>query len=413
MPSSRNLSNSNLFESTITSHDAERECGSEVYTLRWACALTGFFFIIEILGGYVAGSLAIMSDAAHLLSDLAGFMISLIAISLAKLPATARLSFGFARAEVLGAFVSILFIWALTIVLVFFAFRRLFNPTPVNGPLMLLLGVVGLIVNLTQGLVLGHSHSHLHSHGHSHDDEHDHHTHEQSHDHHDIKYGSTDIESNFNSNHHHNEHDHDHTHEIQHNSNHSQLSDNANEQSESNKESWMNFIMGNKIESINVRAAYIHVLGDALQNVGVIVAAFVIIFFPHLSIVDPICTLLFAVIVVFTTTSLAQEALLVLMEGTPPSVRLKDIWKELEEISGVERVGDLHAWSISRSQSALSVHLYVTVSADSHDILKETMKVLDSKFGIRHATVQINCVETECCKPEVHFENKQCFGIEN
>lgn len=357
---------------------------SESRTLIYACVLTTIFFLVELFGGWLAGSLAIMSDAAHLLSDLAGFAISLVAVSVSRLPANEYLSFGFARAEVLGAFVSVLFIWALTVVLVLFAIERLFNPQPVHGPLMLLLGVIGLAVNLGLGLVLGHG-GHGHSHGaHDHGPAHEH-----------VNHGAHahDVESQAHKDGH--DHDHDDEHDHGHNA------------SESNIAKWWSnlkaALTGDDSRSVNLRAAYLHVLGDTLQNVGVVIAAIAITIRPDWSFIDPFCTLLFAVIVIMTTAGLAKETLYVLMEGTPPELQLSDIYDSLRNIAGVSRVGDLHVWSISPRNPALSVHLYKTAEAAGHEILKAAQGMLDLRFNISHATVQINCETTECCDEEKYL----------
>lgn len=349
-----------------------RDAAKETRTLIGACVLTTFFFFVELIGGYYAGSLAIMSDAAHLLSDLAGLMISLLAVAVARLPPNATMSFGFARAEVLGAFVSILFIWALTIVLVIFAIHRLFAPSAVNGPLMLLLGAIGLAVNVVLGVVLGHGH-HGHAHGHGHDDDHAHdHQHseaEHNHAHNDHNHGG-----------HHN--DHDHSDDTGH---------------DAPGRDWRSILFGHSIKSVNVRAAYLHVLGDALQNVGVLTAALFITIWPSWSFIDPICTLFFAAIVFMTTAQLARETMAVLMEGTPPGVKLNQIHDLLKDIQGVHRVGDFHVWSITASRPALSVHLYMTAEAAGHEVLKSAQRLLAEKFGIFHATIQVNCDTAECC----------------
>ena len=345
--------------------------GEEKRTLLIACCLTTFFFFVELIGGYLAGSLAIMSDAAHLLSDLAGLCISLVAVSVSRLPANTVMSFGFARAEVLGAFVSLIFIWALTIVLVLFAINRLLHPSPVNGPLMLLLGAVGLAVNIALGLVLGHGHAHSHG-NHSHgEDAHGGHG-----------YGA---------------------HE-QHEQGEEAATDDADSIGERmfNKlvafgQKCRNMLLGGDIASVNVRAAYLHVLGDALQSVGVLIAAGVITLFPHWSVVDPLCTLLFAVIVVMTTKDLARETLRVLMEGAPPQIALRPVYSSLSAIPGVEYVADLHVWSITPRQHALSVHLFTKTEVVSHGILKVARETLGNEFGISHATIQINCIEPLCC----------------
>ncbi|KAE8993851.1 hypothetical protein PF010_g17627 [Phytophthora fragariae] len=143
--------------------------------LQLACLCSVLFMFAEVVGGSIAGSLAIMTDAAHLLSDVAGFCISLFAIWVATLPASNKLSFGFRRAEVIGAVVSVLLIWVLTGVLLYADVNRFIEclePHPkehVDGKLMFIVACVGLLVNIVLMQILGHGHSHgVGGHGHSH-----------------------------------------------------------------------------------------------------------------------------------------------------------------------------------------------------------------------------------------------------
>lgn len=112
------------------------------------------FMVIEIIGGYLASSIAIMSDAAHLLSDFLGFMISIVSIYISRRKATDKMSFGYHRAEVIGAMVSVNIIWGLTIWLLYEASLRLIYKQPVNGFIMLVTAVVGFLFNVIMGLVL-------------------------------------------------------------------------------------------------------------------------------------------------------------------------------------------------------------------------------------------------------------------
>jgi zinc transporter 2 len=140
------------------------------------CGLSFIFMITEFVGGYISGSLAIMTDAAHMLSDVAGFMISYFAIYMGSKPANFSMSFGYHRAEILGALTSILLIWGLLIWLFAEAIGRIIKPEPVNGEIMLITACVGLIFNIIAIFTLhnfGGSH-HGHSHGeedHKHDEE--------------------------------------------------------------------------------------------------------------------------------------------------------------------------------------------------------------------------------------------------
>lgn len=140
-----------------------------------------FFMGVEVVGGLYANSLAILTDAAHLLTDVAGFALSLFAIWASGWGATPLQTFGYSRLEILGALGSILFIWLLTGILVYEAIKRLVNEVaPVNGRLMFCIAAVGLLVNLAMMFMLGHEghgHAHGHGHGHSHDDDHSGHGH--------------------------------------------------------------------------------------------------------------------------------------------------------------------------------------------------------------------------------------------
>ena len=137
------------------------------------------FMAGEIVGGYISGSLAIITDAAHMLSDVAGFLISYFAIYLGSRPANYQMSFGYHRAEILGALASVLLIWGLIIWLFIEAIHRIVDPEEIDGGIMLITAAVGLVFNFISIFTLhscggghhhhGHDHGHGHSHGHSHD----------------------------------------------------------------------------------------------------------------------------------------------------------------------------------------------------------------------------------------------------
>jgi zinc transporter 2 len=316
------------------------------------CAL---FMTAEIIGGIISGSLAILTDAAHILSDILGFGISVISIHITRLPASRRMSFGFHRAEVLGALLSIAAIWALTAWLISEAIHRIIHLNHVDGEVMVITAIAGLAGNLIMVFVLGHNHNHI---GHSHDHGHGHghgHGHEH-HDHHD---------------HEHHEHEHDgHGHHIL----HEVHCDDHDHEAEHNH------------ENLNMRAAVLHVIGDVLQSAGVIVAGCIIYFYPHCSIADPICTLLFSVIVMFTTIPIVKSCLSILMEATPETIDSFEIEQDLRNLELVSDVHDLHVWSISSGKISLSVHL---IGEDGPCILQKAQKMLKKKYGILHTTIQI------------------------
>lgn len=134
--------------------------------------------ILEVIGGYWSGSIAIITDAAHMLSDVAGFLISYFAIYLGSRPANYHMSFGYHRAEILGALASVLLIWGLIIWLFVEAIHRIVDPEEIDGEIMLITASVGLVFNFIAIFTLhscggghhhhGHDHGHDHGHGHGH-----------------------------------------------------------------------------------------------------------------------------------------------------------------------------------------------------------------------------------------------------
>ncbi|XP_063690353.1 proton-coupled zinc antiporter SLC30A2-like [Bolinopsis microptera] len=299
--------------------------------LLWAAAVCFLFTIGEAAGGLLANSLAIMTDASHMLSDFASFLISLFALWVARRPATQKMSFGYYRAEVMGAVCSVLIIWVLTGVLAYLAIERMMNMNfSINADTMLITAAAGVAVNIIMGCVLqqsGHGHSHgglSSNHGHSHDEE----------------DGG---------------HDHD----------------------------------GKKKVNINVRAAFIHVLGDLVQSIGVLIAAVIIKVQPTWLIADPICTILFSVIVLCTTLAILRDALHVLMEGFPRDISYPNLVRDLQNIPGVQMIHSLHVWSLTVDKNALSVHLAMEQDASPEDTLIYANKMLRETYGINQTTVQV------------------------
>ena len=140
---------------------------TECLQLMFASCLCLLFMAGEAAGGYLSNSLAIATDAAHLLTDFASFMVSLFAIWMAAKPRSARMSFGWHRAEVLGAIVSVLMIWVVTGILLYLAVLRVINQDfEIEAKTMLITSGLGVLVNMVMGASL---HQHGHSHGHQQD----------------------------------------------------------------------------------------------------------------------------------------------------------------------------------------------------------------------------------------------------
>ncbi|XP_055635857.1 proton-coupled zinc antiporter SLC30A2-like [Toxorhynchites rutilus septentrionalis] len=299
-----------------------------------ASVLCVIFMIAEIIGGVYSNSLAIATDAAHLLADLASFMISLFALWIAARPSTKRLSFGWYRAEVIGALVSVLMIWVVTAILFYMAIlRTIERDFELDATVMLITSGLGILVNVIMGAT-------LHHHGHSH--------------------SSTPSSSSQNTS----QHQHSHGHRDQEKGVHTE-------------------------ENINVRAAFIHVLSDFVQSLGVFVAALVIFFKPEWNIIDPICTFLFSFLVLATTIAIMKDALLVLMEGTPKYLDYTEVMQTFLQIDGVVRVHNLRIWALSINKIALSAHLAVEANTNTEAVLQQATRSVHAKYDFFETTLQI------------------------
>jgi cobalt-zinc-cadmium efflux system protein len=142
-------------------------------------------------------------------------------------------------------------------------------------------------------------------------------------------------------------------------------------------------------QSLNVRAAYMEVLGDALSSLGVIVAA-VVVMSTGFTIVDPLVSALIALFIVPRTWRLLRQAVNVLLEGTPSHLDLGEIERAMTQVAGVRRVHDLHVWTLTSGREAMSAHVVVGDVRESERLLEALHAVLHARFGIDHTTIQLD-----------------------
>ncbi|EQC29869.1 hypothetical protein SDRG_12414 [Saprolegnia diclina VS20] len=412
--------------------DLERDLAQR--KLEWACVFCIVFMIAEFIGGYVAGSLAIMSDAAHLLSDVLGFLLSLFALYLSKFPATRVMPFGYKRAEVLGALGSILLIWLLTLGLVWAAIERIIlltrTPLPgeiipqVNGKVMFCVALLGLCVNIALMKILGHGHSHgghghshgSSNHGHSHGGSNPEHSHGESHaatEAHGHSHGACDHDHDHHHDHEdahddaaaHEHHDHDHDHDHAKGDDDDDASTSRESMTaidvddEPEPETHLTAASCGGHENLNVRAAYLHALGDFLQSLGVCIAGGLIWYNPSWQLCDPIVTLLFSVIVGATTIGICKTSLLVLMEGTSIELDLAGIEATIQSVA--TDYHDLRVWSVSTGAYALTVHV---VNPSSTTVVATLQQRLLSLHGFECLSIQ---VETAADAERCPFNEKE------
>ncbi|XP_051580091.1 zinc transporter 4-like [Myxocyprinus asiaticus] len=298
--------------------------------LGFAALLYFLFMVGELIGGYVANSLAIMTDALHMLTDLIGIIVSLLALWLSAKPPTYRFTFGLHRLEVLSAGISVLLIYILTGVLVNEAAQRTIHQDfMIDGDVMLITAAVGVAVNLLMGLLLnqtGHLHSHSHGHTHSH--------------------GSP---------------------------------GRGQDQGQQGH------------GSLAVRAAFIHALGDLVQSVGVLIAAYIVRFKPEYKLADPVCTYLFSVLVLFSTFQIIRDTGIILLEGVPRHVDVSCIRADLLKLQHVERVEELKFWALTANKTAAIVHLQLApgIADNWEEVQSNARRLLMKSHGVTHCTVQL------------------------
>uniref|UniRef100_A0A8C8VPD1 Probable proton-coupled zinc antiporter SLC30A3 n=1 Tax=Pelusios castaneus TaxID=367368 RepID=A0A8C8VPD1_9SAUR len=302
---------------------AEQQAGRK---LSIACAICFVFMIGEVIGGYLAHSLAIMTDAAHLLMDVGSMLVSVFSLWVSARPATKTMSFGWHRSETLGALASVLSIWLVTGVLVYLASARIIsNNYEINARAMLATAACAVGINVIMACVL-HQTSPGHTHGY-----------ERMGENRDCRKPATGLPPG-------------HT---------------------------------------SVRAAFVHVLGDLLQSLGVLTAAAVIYVEPRYKIADPISTFLFSLFVLGSTLPILRDMVRVLMEGVPRGVEFNAVKDVLLAVNGVKGAHNLHLWALTLTHHVVSVHVAVDAGADMEAVLEEATAQLQSTFGFISCTVQV------------------------
>ncbi len=273
-------------------------------TLRIAFIATTLVAAIECAGGFLAHSLALLTDSAHVFLDAVALLIAIAAVHLAARPATRRQTFGFGRTEILAALLNGGLLFAVTVFIVVEAVRRMMHPVTPEGALMAAFAGFALVVNAALGTVLARK---MH-------------------------------------------------------------------------------------ESLNMRAAVLHVLGDALSSFGVIVGALVIWRFGW-SWIDPLLSIAIAVVIVVGVVRIVLEASDVLLESVPAHVNVERVQERIRRVEGIVGVHDLHVWTLGTGNYALSAHILLPDRSisDATQILQSVDRAMRDEFAISHVTVQFEC----------------------
>ena len=273
--------------------------------------LTGIYLLVEVVGGLLTNSVALLSDAGHMLTDVASLALALLATWFATREATPQKTYGYYRLEIIAALLNGVTLLALSAWIIFEAIGRIQHPPVVQGIGMLIVAVGGLVVNLIGASWLHHGHEH----------------------------------------------------------------------------------------SLNVRAAFYHLIGDLLGSVGAVIAG-ILILTVHWYLADPVLAIVIAVLIIISAIGLVREAVDVLLEATPAHISLDEVRAALADMQTVQRVHDLHVWTITSGMYALSCHVTVDPPAFSADTLQNIRHLIHIRFGIAHQTIQLETPNMLLCEDE-------------
>lgn len=272
---------------------------------KFAVVITSCVFLGELIGGLWSGSLALLSDAAHVLSDVFSLLISWLAIYLSTRPATSSRTYGYHRAEVFAAFVNGVSLIGISCWIFYEAYQRYMSPTEIKVTGMFIVACLGFVGNL---LILWQ----LHGEGHG---------------------------------------------------------------------------------NLNVRSAMLHVIGDTLSSVAVLVGG-AIIFWTGWYPIDALLSFLIGIIILLGAVNVTREAVHILLENSPRHADAQTVATHLQSLAVVKDVHDMHIWSLCSNYAALSAHVVVDekTTASPDQILEEINVELQTHFGISHATLQLERV---------------------
>lgn len=280
-------------------HDHTR--GASQRTLLIVLTLTFGYMIAEAVGGYLANSLALLSDAGHMFTDVAALALSFLAVRFASRPATANKTYGFYRLEILAALANGVTLIVLSVLICIEAYQRFRQPEDVQGWMLVWISLGGLAVNIVSAWLLSRSHHH---------------------------------------------------------------------------------------DNLNMRGAYLHVMGDLLGSVAAI-AAGVLILWRGWRWADPLFSVIISLLIVYNSWRIVKDAVNVLLEGAPSHINPAAVEQAIREVAGVRAIHDLHIWTITSDRHVLTAHIVVSSADESCRVLREVRTLLAERFKLAHSTIQI------------------------
>lgn len=275
--------------------------GASKRALLTAFLIIAVFLVVETIGGFITNSLALLSDAGHMLSDALALLLSLIAVHFASRPPSAKRTFGMKRFEILAALTNGVTLVVISLFIFWEGFERMWNPPEVASGSMIIIATVGLLANIAAAMVL---------------------------------------------------------------------------------------MRGDTKNNVNLRSAYLHVLGDLLGSVAAILGGILMWAFGWY-IADPIISIIVSILIMLSAWRVTKESINILLEGAPSRLDTAKVEQRLSQLTGVIKVHDLHIWTVTSGFDSLTCHLVVEDDLPSYPVLNDALALLEKEFGITHATIQI------------------------
>ena len=269
-------------------------------------SLTLFYMIAEAIGAWWTGSLALLADAGHMLTDVAALALALTAVWFGSRPATSKKTFGYYRIEIIAALVNGVALVVISLFIFYGAYERWLEPPVVRSGPMIVVAAGGLAVNLICAWIL---------------------------------HGRNEID-------------------------------------------------------LNIRGAWMHVMGDALGSVAAILAGVCMSLFGWYE-ADALFSVVISVLIIWASVRLIRESTNVLLEGTPAHINLAAVEDEILATAGVSDVHDLHVWTITSGREALSAHVIHSETISQAALLRELRTKLHDRFGVDHLTIQMETPDSE------------------
>ena len=312
------------------------------------------YLISTIVVVLLTGSLALLSEAGHMVADVAGIALALLAIIYTQKPPTPERTYGFFRMEILASLANSVILILLSLYILYEAVMRILDPPHIQSLPIIIAAAVGLIVNFigirilssTGGIDIGHSHG--------------------------FEQSKTTISSP------HSKKENQKINQIFHINHHHQHPNNHDDEE----------------QSLNVKAVYLETLSDTIGAAGVL-AAGIIMFITKFYLADPIIGIGLALFMIPRTWTIIKKAIHILMEGSPYNISHEEVKNSILNLRGVTGIFDLHIWTISSGIHALSAHVVIIDPSRSHEILQEINSILEKRFKITHATIQLERYHTQ------------------